>query len=230
MGIQLLASESDLFLVGEKFNAHQSRVTRHVVAALAVGVLGLAICVATRSFTVSVLVVCVSAGCAVAIATFPQREIHAEAEVIRRQLDLATAVFLDLINVLLAGGAGIETSVVAAAHAGDGPGFLMIRLAVMRAQSARKSYWDALEEVGLATQVPTLVEVAHTVQLAGEHGARIRTSLVSKATALRKNNLARIEHDEEQRTEKIGLPLVVLFMGFLILVGYPAFTQTMASF
>jgi len=78
--------------------------------------------------------------------------------------------------------------------------------------------------------VSSLVEVAHTVQLAGQHGARVRTSLVTKAESLRKKNLARVEFDEEQRTEKIGLPLVVLFMGFLTLVGYPAFVQTMSSF
>lgn len=164
------------------------------------------------------------------VATRPKRVVHGEAEKVRRQLELATAVFLDLVNVLLAGGAGIETSVLAAANAGNGPGFSIIRLAVMRAQSARLSYWDSLADVGRITEVPTLVEVAHTVQLAGQHGARIRASLAAKAVALRKRNLAQVEYDEEQRTEKIGLPLVVLFLGFLLLVGYPAFSQTMTSF
>jgi Flp pilus assembly protein TadB len=162
--------------------------------------------------------------------TRPKRSIRRRAEEIRRQLELATAVFLDLVNVLLAGGAGIETSVIAAANAGDGPGFSIIRLAVMRAQSARLSYWDSLAEVGHIAGTSTLIEVAHTVQLSGQHGARIRASLVSKAVALRNRNLARVEHDHEQRTEKIGLPLILLFLGFLLLVGYPAFSQTLASF
>ena len=230
MTMSFLASESNLFLVGMSGDSHQSSVTFHVVVAVCLAMAGLVLGVLCGDVNQFVLCVIISWLSAYALATRPKRLIHAEAEEIRRQLELATAVFLDLINVLLAGGAGIETSVVAAAIAGDGPGFSIIRLAVMRAQGARLSYWDSLAEVGRITDVPTLVEVAHTVQLAGQHGARIRASLAAKAVALRKRNLARVEYDEEQRTEKIGLPLVVLFLGFLLMVGYPAFSQTMTSF
>lgn len=225
----LLASEPDLFLCGEDFSTHQSRVSIHIVAATGIVLMSLVLALGIGKAE-SLVSIVLAAGCvSYLLITQPRRKIHREAEKIRRQLELATAVFLDLVNVLLAGGAGIETSVVAAANAGDGRGFSLIRLAVMRAQSARMSYWDSLAEVGETSGVPTLIEVAHTVRLAGEHGARIRYSLVSKAVALRKRNLAQLEHDEEQRTEKIGLPLVVLFLGFLLLIGYPAFTQTMAS-
>ncbi len=155
--------------------------------------------------------------------------IRREAERARKQVELASAVFLDLVNVMLAGGSGIETAVVASASAGDGPGFSQIRIAVMRAQSARVSYWDSLGELGAQIGVNSLIEVAHTIQLAGESGARIRGSLEARSAALRKRNLARIEHESEQQTEKMGLPLVVLFLGFLVLVGYPAFNQTMNS-
>jgi hypothetical protein len=77
--------------------------------------------------------------------------------------------------------------------------------------------------------VDSLEEVAHSVQLAGEHGARIRQSLAAKAHALRARNLARIEHEAEQRTEHMGLPMVVLFLGFILLVGYPAFVGTVGA-
>lgn len=225
-----LASEADLFLLNEDVNAHQSLVVLHVVLSIAIGLTGVVIAALLGGIHNFVLVGLVSTVGAYGLATRPQRLVCRKADKLRRQIELATAVFLDLVNVLLAGGAGIETSVVAAASAGDGPGFSTIRLAVMRAQSARLSYWDSLAEVGRITEVPTLVEVAHTVQLAGQHGARIRSSLSAKAVALRKRNLALVEHDEEQRTEKIGLPLVLLFIGFLLLVGYPAFAQTLASF
>lgn len=230
MKSRILASESDLFLVDMSFGTHESIATIHMAVAASLTIVGCVVGIALGDVSQFILV-SIIAGCgSYSIATRPRRQVHSEAQKTRRQLELATAVFLDLVNVLLAGGAGIETSVVAAANAGDGAGFSIIRLAVMRAQSARLSYWDSLAEVGRITQVPTLVEVAHTVQLAGQHGARIRTSLASKAVALRKRNLAQVEYDEEQRTEKIGLPLVVLFLGFLVLVGYPAFSQTMTSF
>lgn len=144
-------------------------------------------------------------------------------------MDLATAVFLDLVNVLLAGGAGVETAILAAASTGDGWAFSEIRLSIAKSQSARQSYWDGLRELGNSLGVNSLVEVANSVQLAGEHGARIRQSLSAKATSLRQKNMARIEYEAEQRTEKMGLPIVLLFLGFILLIGYPAFVGTIGA-
>jgi hypothetical protein len=148
---------------------------------------------------------------------------------LQRDMDLSVAVFLDLINVLLAGGSGVETAMIAAAGAGDGWGFEQLRTAMARAQSSRRSYWEALRETGQAFGIESLEEVANSVQLAGEHGARIRQSLTSKAASLRIRNLARIEHEAEQRTEQMGIPVVLLFIGFILLVGYPAFAGTVAA-
>ena len=50
-----------------------------------------------------------------------------------------------------------------------------------------------------------------------------------KAGSLRARNLARMEHDAHQRTEQMGLPMVVLFISFLVFIGYPAMAQTMGS-
>lgn len=159
----------------------------------------------------------------------PIKKITDASTVRRSDMDLAVAVYLDLVNVLLAGGAGVETAMLAAAGAGDGWSFEQIRVALARAQSSRRSYWDSLRELGQRTRVDSLEEVAHSVQLAGEHGARIRQSLGAKAHALRARNLARIEHEAEQRTERMGLPVVVLFIGFILLVGYPAFAGTVGA-
>jgi Flp pilus assembly protein TadB len=148
---------------------------------------------------------------------------------LQRNMDLSVAVFLDLINVLLAGGAGIETAMLAAASAGDGWGFEQLRMSMARAQSARRSYWDSLRETGESFGIESLEEVANSVQLAGEHGARIRQSLTAKAASLRIRNLARIEHEAEQRTERMGIPVVLLFIGFILLVGYPAFAGTVSA-
>ena len=147
----------------------------------------------------------------------------------RVDLELATAVFLELVNVMIAGGAGVETAVKSASEAGDGSGFSQLRIAIMRAHGSRTSYWESMATLGRETGVDCLVEVAHTMQLAGESGARVRISLVAKASALRKKNLARVELAAEQSTEKMGLPLVVLFIGFLGLVGFPAFSQAMSA-
>jgi Flp pilus assembly protein TadB len=155
--------------------------------------------------------------------------IEAKATARRSDMDIAVAVFLDLVNVLLAGGAGAETALLAAADAGDGWSFEQIRLAIARAQSSRRSYWNSLRDLGEELGVESLIEVAHSVQIAGEHGGRVRQSLGARAQALRQKNLARVEHEAEVRTERMGLPMVVLFIGFVLLVGYPAFSGTLGA-
>jgi len=135
----------------------------------------------------------------------------------------------DEIVGLLAGGAGIETALVSSAALGDGWCFDEIRNTLSRAQSSRTSYWDGLLELGNEKGIRSLTEIACSARLAGEHGARVRQSLIAKATSLRARNLARIEHEAHQRTEQMGLPMVVLFVSFLVFIGYPAMAQTMGS-
>ncbi len=165
----------------------------------------------------------------VAVWVHGVKGIEAKATARRSDMDIAVAVFLDLVNVLLAGGAGAETALLAAADAGDGWSFEQIRLAIARAQSSRRSYWNSLRDLGEELSVDSLIEVAHSVQIAGEHGGRVRQSLGARAQALRHKNLARVEHEAEVRTERMGLPMVVLFIGFVLLVGYPAFSGTLGA-
>ena len=67
-----------------------------------------------------------------------------------------------------------------------------------------------------------LVELSATVSLAGTEGARVRDSLAVKAASLRDHALAEAEAEAQSTTEKMALPVVLLFLGFLILIGYPA--------
>lgn len=150
-------------------------------------------------------------------------------EVLRRQarrrrlaFGHALSTFLDLVSVLLAGGAGIETSLTAAAEAGDGWVFSMLRDELVRARTRRQSPWDGLGDLGRRLGVDELVDLAATVQLAGEHGARVRNSLTTRAGAVRERHLSQVEADAQAATERMGLPMVLVFVGFIALLGYPA--------
>ena len=174
---------------------------------------------------------CFVLGIAAGIGGFvlPIHRVRQRAENLRGELDLAVSVLLDRMNIQMAGGAGIETALLSAASLGDGWCFRRIRQALAGAQASRRSYWDALVELGQTIGCQSLVEIAHSARMAGEHGARIRQTLTSKSTSLRARNLARIEYQAQQRTEQMGLPMVVLFVSFLIFVGYPAMAQTMTA-
>ena len=155
----------------------------------------------------------------------PDLTVRSQATARRAAFRHALSSYLDLVNVLLAGGAGIETSLEAAAQAGDGWAFTQIRNALLRSRTMRQSPWVCFTDLGESIGVAELAEIAASVRLAGEQGARIKTSLSAKATALRAHQMARIEADAQAATERMGLPTVVMFLGFMVLLGYPAMQQ-----
>jgi Flp pilus assembly protein TadB len=134
----------------------------------------------------------------------------------------ALSAYLDLVNVLLAGAAGTETALAAAAEAGDGWAFAQLRATLERSRALRTSAWDAFDELGAELGVVELQELAASIRLAGEQGAKIKTSLASKAASLRVQQLARTEAAAHAASERMAIPNVVLFLGFLIFAGYPA--------
>lgn len=227
--IQFEPSLQDLNLLGLHQETFVRALTRQCVIATA-GV-SMAMLVGCMAIGVSSLPWIVTTVLVVPFAAWSMSvgRLRKSASRARIEMDMTVAVFLDLVNVLVAGGAGIETAMLAAAAAGDGRSFQRIRLALATAQGTRSSYWDTLRTLGTEAGVVSLVDVAHSVQLAGEQGARIRLTLAAKAKALRSSNLARIEHDAEERTELMGLPIVLMFLGFVLLIGYPAFVSTIGA-
>ncbi len=137
----------------------------------------------------------------------------------------ALSSYLDLVNVLLAGGAGIETALHAAADAGDGRGYQTIRAELRRARLTGQSPWDAFAQLGARLGINEMAELAASVSLAGSHGARIRTSLAAKADTLRGHQVAETEAAAEAATERMTLPVAVLLFGFLVFIAYPAVVQ-----
>lgn len=152
----------------------------------------------------------------------PDVTLRSQAAARRHAFRHALSSYLDLVNVLLAGGAGMETSLVAAAEAGDGWVFEHLRAELDRSRTVRRSPWECFRELGERLGVQELVELAATVQLAGEQGARVKHSLTARAAAMRAHQLARLEADAQSATERMGLPTVLMFVGFVALLGYPA--------
>ena len=171
-----------------------------------------------------ILVSAVAAGLVLGF-TYPDVRLRATARRRRAQFEHALSSYLDLVNIVLAGGAGIESALEAAAEAGDGWVFDEIRQALVRARATRRSPWLCLGELGRELGVEPLVELASSVQLAGEQGARIRSSLTAKAGALRARQSSQLEADAHAASERMGIPTVLMFVGFLLLLGFPALQQ-----
>jgi len=149
-------------------------------------------------------------------------QLQTQARQRRMSFGYALSSYLDLVNVLLAGGAGTETALYAAAKTGDNWAFLLIRDALDRSRAERIAPWDAFAQLGRVIGVVDLERIAGSMQLAGEQGAKVRVSLAAQADALRSRQVSEIEAAAQAATERMGVPTVLLFTGFIALLGYPA--------
>lgn len=196
-------------------------------AALAVtGLLGPAVFSAVVAATGirSPLVLPLAAALACAVAGFIAPDVSVRREAARRRAEFrrVLAAYLNLVRVLLAGGAGVDGALSDAASIGRGWAFGQINRALTVARLTRTTPWARLRQLAEELDVPELAELAASISLAGTEGARVRASLAAKASALRVRELAETEGAAQAATERMSLPVVVLFAGFLVFIGYPA--------
>jgi Flp pilus assembly protein TadB len=159
----------------------------------------------------------------------PDLGIRSDAARRRRDFRHALGSFLDLVVVALAGGGGVETALGDAASIGNNRAFALIRRALDGARLARETPWSALGRLGTELGIGELSELAASVSLAGTEGAKVRASLAAKAASLRTHELAEAETADQAATERMSLPIVMLFAGFLFFIGFPAVERVLTG-
>lgn len=148
-------------------------------------------------------------------------DLRSDAERARRDVRHAVASYLELVTILMAGGAGPESAMFLAAEVGRGPAFRHLRSALAAAQVRQEPPWAFLGQLGERLAVTELVELGASMTLAGG-GAQVKDTLSAKAASIRVADLARLESEAQARSETMALPVVMMFTGFLLLLGYPA--------
>lgn len=159
----------------------------------------------------------------------PDFAVRQEAERRRSQFRHALSAYLNLIRVLLAGGAGVDGALSDAVGIGRGWAFQQLRRALVTAKLTRTTPWNTLGRLGTELDVHQLSELAASVSLAGTEGARVRASLAAKAAALRARELTDAEAEAQAATERMSLPVVMLFGGFLVFIGFPALANVLGG-
>lgn len=155
----------------------------------------------------------------------PDLTLHSQAEERRRSFRYALGSFFDLVVIGLAGGGGVESALHDAAQIGEGWAFGQLQRALAASRLTRETPWAALGRVGQELGIGELEELAASVGLAGTEGARVRDSLAAKAASLRSHELSQAEAEAQSASERMSLPVVLLFLGFLVFVGYPALSR-----
>lgn len=155
-------------------------------------------------------------------------DLRSDAEKKRREFRHALASYLELVAILQAGGSGVQSALYDAATIGRGSAFRHLKTALSAAQVRNETPWRTLGVLGERLGVMELVELQQSMTLAGD-GARVRESLRAKAEAMRDRDRAQQESDAEKRSESMVMPVVMVFAGFLLLIGYPAIAGLSAT-
>ncbi len=171
------------------------------------------------------------ASLALAVGGFFTPDLGVRADAARRRRDLRHALgsFLDLTVITLAGGSGVEGALTDAASVGHGFTAAQLRRALATARLRREPPWATLGRLGEELGIGELAELAASMELAGTEGAKVRASVAAKAASLRAHQLAEAETDAQAATERMSLPVVLLFAGFLVFIGFPAITRVLTG-
>jgi len=148
-------------------------------------------------------------------------DLRSDAQKKRSEFRHALAAYLELVTILMSGGAGVQSAIYDAASIGRGSAFRHMKSALSQAQARRETPWATLGALGARLDVPELVELEQAMTLAAD-GSRVRESLRAKAEAIRDRDRSEKEADAERRSESMVLPVAMMFAGFLLLLGYPA--------
>jgi len=149
-------------------------------------------------------------------------DLRSDAAKARREFVSSLASYLDLVAILMAGGAGVETAMAEAARIGQGRGYRHLRAALSAAHARRRGPWQEFGELGRRVGVEELENIEASMALVSEEGARVRESLTTRAASMRERDLLQQEAQAHAKSETMVLPVAMMFAGFLLLIGYPA--------
>lgn len=162
---------------------------------------------------------------AVVMFLAPDIVIRSQAREARQDFETALIAYLDLIKMARAAGAGPGEALEAPARVCRGWAFQRIAATLSPASRGTRDPWDELTRLADQIGVPQLAETAAIARRAGTGGARILDSLTAKAASLRDQQLAAALAQAKSRTETMTVPVALSVLGYLILLGYPAYAR-----
>ena len=201
----------------------------HLVRKVSYGLLGLLL---PAIFTVTMMAVGVTppltvpalGGLAFGALFFwvPDLSVVQAAEQRRHELRRALSCYLDLVAMSLAGGRGVPEALPTAARIGTGWAFELIRSTIDRARLVGDTPWAALADLGKRTGMQELQDLGGALMLVADDGAKVRQSLTARATTQRRRQLAEAEGAAAKADQSMEMAQVVLFIGFMLFLGFPA--------
>lgn len=170
-----------------------------------------------------------TAGYALIMFFGPDIAIRSQAREAREEFITALIVYLDLIKIARASGAGPGEALETPARVCRGWAFSLIGATLDPVSRGTRDPWDELTRLADHIGVRELADTAAIARRAGTQGAKILDSLTAKAASLREQQLARALARAKSRTETMTVPVALSVLGYLILLGYPAYARIISG-
>ena len=227
-GIDLGALNSDLSVLGRSLE-------RHLVASLLLGLLGFGApllvtalgTLAGRPMGSLPLLACLVLGAA--MAALPTARLRSRAAQARRDFRHVVGSFLDLVSMSLSAGRGVPEALDAASALSDDPAMARIRDALAAARLRGETPWAAMGRLGETLRIDELRDLSAALALVAEDGAKIRESLSARATSMRRRELADAEGRAGENSESMLVAQLVIAIGFIVFLVYPALSGIMGG-
>ena len=210
-GIDLSSLTGDLAVVGRSLE-------RHMVTSVFLGVGGFA---APLLIVALMQVMGVPLGWSVPLLLsvalgvvgllLPTLRLRSDADEARRDFRHVVGSYLDLVAMSLSAGRGVPEALDAASRLrGDTP-------------------WAALGRLGTQLRIDELRDLSAALALVAEDGAKIRESLGARASSMRRRDLSDAESKAGESSESMLVAQLVVAMGFIVFLVYPALTGIIGS-
>ncbi len=227
-GIDLGGLSSDLSVLGRSLE-------RHLVASLLLGLLGFGApllitalgALAGQPMGSLPLLACLVLGAA--MAALPTARLRSRAAQARRDFRHVVGSFLDLVSMSLSAGRGVPEALDAASALSDDPAMARIRDALAAARLRGETPWAAMGRLGETLRIDELRDLSAALALVAEDGAKIRESLSARATSMRRRELADAEGRAGENSESMLVAQLVIAIGFIVFLVYPALSGIMGG-
>jgi hypothetical protein len=159
----------------------------------------------------------------------PTAQAASRAAIRRRDFRHVVGSFLDLVALNLSGGRGVPEALTSASSISDGWAMVRLRDCLEIARLQGITPWAALGQLGEQTGVAELRDLSAALELVADDGAKVRESLAARAASLRRRELADAEGRAQARSQSMLVAQLLLAMGFLIFLIYPAITRVLST-
>jgi len=229
-GISLpVGVRADLSMVGRSLETHLAASIVGAVVGFFVPLVISALLAAVLGSTFGLVPLWVGLVGALVGGLLPTSRVKSAAENRRRDFRHVVSSFLDLVAMNLSGGRGVPEALQTAAAISDSWAMLRIRNSLQTARLQGVTPWAALGELGDDLRVDELRDLASALGLVAEDGAKVRDSLYARSESMRQRELADSEGRAQAQSQSMLVAQLLLCVGFLIFLTYPAVARVLGG-